>query len=153
VAETVSYVNAPLFAQERGLEVRLTTMSESPEYRNVITVRGTLNDGREISVAGTLTGPKRQQKIVGVDDYDVDVALTDYMGFFRYEDRPGVVGTLGRLLGDAGINIAGMQVSRDEKGGDALVSLTVDSEIPQVLLAEITAEIGARFARSVNLSA
>ncbi|MEY9847058.1 phosphoglycerate dehydrogenase [Streptacidiphilus sp. MAP5-3] len=153
VAETVSYVNAPLFAQERGLEVRLTTTSESPEYRNVITVRGTLTDGREVSVAGTLTGPKRQQKIVGVNDFDVDVALTDYMGFFRYEDRPGVVGTLGRLLGDAGINIAGMQVSREAEGGDALVSLTVDSEIPQGLLGEIAAEIGAQFARSVNLSA
>jgi D-3-phosphoglycerate dehydrogenase len=153
VAETVSYVNAPLFAQERGLEVRLTTLSESPEYRNVITVRGTLNDGREISVAGTLTGPKRLQKIVGVNDFDVDVALTDFMGFFRYEDRPGVVGTLGKLLGDAGINIAGMQVSRDEEAGDALVSLTVDSEIPQGLLNEIAAEIGAKFARSVNLSA
>jgi D-3-phosphoglycerate dehydrogenase len=152
VAETVSYVNAPLFAQERGLEVRLTTTSESPEYRNVITVRGTLNDGRTVSVSGTLTGPKRVQKIVGVDGFDVDVVLTEHMAFFRYEDRPGVVGTLGRLLGDAGINIAGMQVARDEQGGDALISLTVDSPIPQPVLAEIVSEIGAQFARSVNLS-
>jgi len=153
VAETVSYVNAPLFAQERGLEVRLTTTSESPEYRNVIVVRGTLNDGREVSVSGTLTGPKRIQKIVGVDTFDVDLALTEHMAFFRYDDRPGVVGTLGRLLGEAGINIAGMQVSRDDEAGDALVSLTVDSEIPQPLLGEISAEIGAKFARSVNLTA
>ncbi|QMU78973.1 phosphoglycerate dehydrogenase [Streptacidiphilus sp. PB12-B1b] len=153
VAETVSYVNAPLFAQERGLEVRLTTTSESPEYRNVIVVRGTLNDGREVSVSGTLTGPKRIQKIVGVDTFDVDLVLTDHMAFFRYDDRPGVVGTLGRLLGEAGINIAGMQVSRDDEAGDALVSLTVDSEIPQPLLTEIATEIGAQFARSVNLSA
>ena len=153
VAETVSYVNAPLFAQERGLEVRLTTTSESPEYRNVIVVRGTLTDGREVSVSGTLTGPKRTQKIVGVDTFDVDVVLTEHMGFFRYDDRPGVVGILGRMLGDAGINIAGMQVSRDDESGDALVSLTVDSEIPQPLLSEISAEIGAKFARSVNLSA
>lgn len=152
VAETVSYVNAPLFAQERGLEVRLTTTSESPEYRNVITVRGTLTDGRTVSVAGTLTGPKRVQKIVGVNGFDVDVVLTDHMAFFRYDDRPGVVGTLGRLLGEAGINIAGMQVSRDDEAGDALVSLTVDSEIPQPLLGEIADEIGAQFARSVNLS-
>ncbi|MFC1405342.1 MULTISPECIES: phosphoglycerate dehydrogenase [Streptacidiphilus] len=153
VAETVSYVNAPLFAQERGLEVRLTTTSESPEYRNVITVKGTLTDGREVAVSGTLTGPKRVQKIVGVDTFDVDVVLTDHMAFFRYDDRPGVVGSLGRILGEAGINIAGMQVSRDDEAGDALVSLTVDSEIPQPLLTEIAAEIGAKFARSVNLSA
>jgi D-3-phosphoglycerate dehydrogenase len=80
------------------------------------------------------------------------VVLTEHMAFFRYEDRPGVVGTLGRLLGDAGINIAGMQVARDEQGGDALISLTVDSPIPQPVLAEIVSEIGAQFARSVNLS-
>src|SRR5687767_10634355 len=68
VAETVSYVNAPLFAQERGVEVRLTTSSESPEHRNVITVRGTLGNGDEVSVSGTLSGPKHIQKIVAVDD-------------------------------------------------------------------------------------
>lgn len=54
VDETVSYVNAPLFAQERGVEVRLTTSSESPEHRNVVTVRGTLSDGQEVAVSGTL---------------------------------------------------------------------------------------------------
>jgi D-3-phosphoglycerate dehydrogenase len=152
VAETVSYVNAPLFAQERGLEVRLTTTSESPDHRNVVSVRGTLNDGRTVSVSGTLSGPKRIEKIVGVDSFDVDVVLTDHMAFFRYQDRPGVVGTLGRILGDAGINIEGMQVSPDTESGDALVSLTVDREIPQPVLAEIVGEIGAKFARSVDLA-
>lgn len=151
VAETVSYVNAPLFAQERGVEVRLTTSSESPEHRNVITVRGTLADGGEIAISGTLAGPKQTQKIVGVDAFDVDVALTDHMAFFKYEDRPGVVGVLGRHLGDAGINIAGMQVARD--GSGALASITVDSQIPQEVLSAIAAEIGARFARSVDLGA
>ena len=149
VAETVSYVNAPLFAQERGVEVRLTTSSESPEHRNVITVRGTLSDGGEIAISGTLSGPKQIQKIVGVDAFDVDVALTDHMAFFKYEDRPGVVGILGRHLGDAGINIAGMQVARDGEG--ALASITVDSQIPQEILSAIAAEIGAKFARSVDL--
>ena len=151
VDETVSYVNAPLFAQERGVEVRLTTSSESPEYRNVVTVCGTLADGSSVSVSGTLAGPKGIQKIVGIDSFDVDVVLTNHMAFFKYEDRPGVVGTLGRILGDAGINIAGMQVSRDAEAGYALVSLTVDSEIPQPVLGEIAAEIGASFARSVDL--
>lgn len=141
VAETVSYVNAPLFAQERGVEVRLTTSSESPEHRNVITVRGTLSGGGEIAISGTLSGPKQIQKIVGVDAFDVDVALTDHMAFFKYEDRPGVVGILGRHLGDAGINIAGMQVARDGEG--ALASITVDSQIPQEVLSAIAAVPGA----------
>lgn len=152
VAETVSYVNAPLFAQERGVEVRLTTSSESPEHRNVITVRGTLAGGEEVSVSGTLSGPKNVQKIVAVDDYDVDLVLSDHMAFLRYTDRPGVVGTVGRILGDGGINIAGMQVARAAQGGEALVAVTVDSEVPQSVLTEIVTDIGAASARAVNLT-
>ncbi|WP_404816752.1 phosphoglycerate dehydrogenase [Streptomyces thermolineatus] len=152
VDETVSYVNAPLFAQERGVEVRLTTSSESPEHRNVVTVRGTLANGTEVSVSGTLSGPKNIQKIVGIGTYDVDLAMTDHMAFLRYEDRPGVVGTVGRILGEAGLNIAGMQVARAAAGGEALVALTVDDTIPHQVLAEIAAEIGATSARAVDLA-
>jgi D-3-phosphoglycerate dehydrogenase len=154
VDETVSYVNAPLFAQERGVEVRLTTSSESPEHRNVVTVRGTLQDGDdllEVSVSGTLAGPKHLQKIVAVGEYDVDLALADHMLVLRYEDRPGVVGTVGRVIGEAGINIAGMQVARATVGGEALAVLTVDDTVPSGVLAEVAAEIGATSARSVNL--
>jgi D-3-phosphoglycerate dehydrogenase len=151
VDETVSYVNAPLFAQERGVEVRLTTSSESPEHRNVVTVRGTLQDGEEVSVSGTLAGPKHLQKIVAVGEYDVDLALADHMLVLRYEDRPGVVGTVGRVIGEAGINIAGMQVARATVGGEALAVLTVDDTVPSGVLAEVAAEIGATSARSVNL--
>lgn len=151
VDETVSYVNAPLFAQERGVEVRLTTSSESPDHRNVVTVRGTLSDGSEVSVSGTLAGPKHLQKIVGIGEYDVDLALADFMVVLRYTDRPGVVGTVGRILGEAGLNIAGMQVARAEEGGEALVVLTVDAEVPGGVLADISEEIGAASARTVSL--
>lgn len=152
VAETVSYVNAPLFAQERGVEVRLTTSSDSAEHRNVVTVRGTLAGGEEISASGTLAGPKHLQKIVAINDHGVDLALADHMAFLRYSDRPGVVGTVGRILGEAGINIAGMQVSRAEEGGDALVALTVDDTIGAPVLAEIAGEIGATRVQGVDLS-
>ncbi|MDB1088385.1 phosphoglycerate dehydrogenase [Streptomyces sp. ACA25] len=153
VAETtVSYVNAPLFAQERGVEVRLTTSSESPDHRNMITVRGTLTGGGEVSVSGTLAGPKHQQKIVGIGGHTVDLALADHMAFLRYVDRPGVVGAVGRILGEAQINIAGMQVARAEEGGEALVALTVDDSVPPAVLAEIAQEIGATSARGVNLT-
>lgn len=148
----MSYVNAPLLAQERGVEVRLTTSSESPDHRNVVSVRGTLTDGTEVSVSGTLAGPKRVEKVVEVGGFDVDLQLTEHMVFLRYADRPGVVGVIGRLLGDAGVNIAGMQVSRAAKGGVALVALTVDSTIPAAVLAEIGTEIGADVVRPVNLT-
>lgn len=151
VDETVSYVNAPLFAQERGVEVRLTTSSDSPDHRNLVTVRGTLGSGEEVSVSGTLAGPKHHQKIVGVDEHDIDLSLADHMAFLRYTDRPGVVGTIGRIMGAAGLNIAGMQVSRAEEGGEALVALTVDDSVPPAVLTEIAEEIGATSARSVNL--
>ncbi|MFR9674524.1 phosphoglycerate dehydrogenase [Streptomyces sp. TR06-5] len=151
VDETVSYVNAPLFAQERGVEVRLTTSSEYAEHRNMVVVRGTLGSGEEVSVSGTLAGPKNQQKVVAVGAHDIDLALADHMAFLRYSDRPGVVGTLGRILGEAGINIAGMQVSRATAGGEALVALTVDDTVPPSVLTEIAAEIGATSARAVSL--
>lgn len=152
VDETVSYVNAPLFAQERGVEVRLTTSSESPDHRNVVTVRGTLSDGQEVAVSGTLAGPKNLQKIVAIGEHDVDLALADHMVVLRYQDRPGVVGAVGKILGEAGLNIAGMQVSRAAVGGEALVVLTVDDTVPQPVLTEIAEEIGASSARSVNLT-
>jgi D-3-phosphoglycerate dehydrogenase len=74
------------------------------------------------------------------------------MAFLRYTDRPGVVGTLGRILGEVGVNIAGMQVARSTAGGDALVALTVDSTIPAGVLTDIAGEIGATSARAVDLT-
>jgi len=151
VEKSVTYVNAPLFAQDRGLEVNLVTDDESPDYRNLITVRGTLPNGHQLSVAGTLARPKNAEKLVKVDNFDVDLTLSEHFGFFRYEDRPGVVGVLGQVLGEQGINIAGMQVARDAKGGHALVALTVDSAIPAALIETIVERIGAESGRAVDL--
>jgi len=151
VEGSVSYVNAPLLAQERGLEVRLTTTSESPDYRNVVTVRGTLASGEVISVSGTLSGPKFAEKIIDINGFTVDLALSEHAAFFQYVDRPGVVGLIGGLLGESNINIAGMQVSRSAKGGETLVALTVDSAIPAEVLTEIADAIGASWGRAVSL--
>ncbi|MGH8870323.1 MAG: phosphoglycerate dehydrogenase [Actinomycetes bacterium] len=151
VEEAVSYVNAPLLASERGVDVRLAVSQDSPDYRNLLTLRGTLADGRVHSVSGTLTGPRRVEKLVEVDGFDLEIVPTDHMAFLKYEDRPGVVGIVGRILGDAHINIAGMQVSRDTKGGHALVALTVDSAIPHPVLDEIVTAIGAEGGHTVDL--
>ena len=83
--------------------------------------------------------------------FTVDLALSEQLAFFRYTDRPGVVGLIGGLLGEGGVNIAGMQVSRSAKGGEALVALTLDSGIPPEILAEISDAIGASWGRSVSL--
>ena len=109
-------------------------------------------DGQIISVSGTLSGARKMvEKIVEIDGYEVDVEITDHMAFFRYADRPGVIGTVGRILGEAGVNIAGMQVARDAKGGQALVALTVDSAIPAESLDELATSISADWARSADL--
>jgi D-3-phosphoglycerate dehydrogenase / 2-oxoglutarate reductase len=152
VEEQVSYVNAPLLAAERGIEVRLVTESESPDHRNLITIRGTLADGSRVSVSGTLIGLAQKERLVEVNDFVVDLEPTEHLAFFTYEDRPGMVGTVGKILGDARVNIAGMQVSRDSKGGQALVALSVDSAVPNEVLDEIRDSIAARVVRGVDLS-
>jgi D-3-phosphoglycerate dehydrogenase len=151
VSEPVTYVNAPVIAADRSVEVRLVELEDSPEYRSLVTVRGTLLDGRTHSVSGTFVGPKNLEKLVEVDGYDIEVPLTEHMAFFRYVDRPGVIGTVGRIFGDAGINIGGMQVSRDTRGGHALVGMTVDSVVPAEVLAEILHEVGAEYGRTVDV--
>ncbi len=139
----VTYVNAPLLAEQRGVEARLLTDPNAQDFRNVTTLRGTLADGTTVSVAGTLTGPRMVQKVVGVNGFDLEIPLSQHMAFFTYTDRPGIVGTVGRLLGDADVNIGAMQVARDEKGGKALVGLTVDSAIPVDVVTAIAKEIDA----------
>jgi D-3-phosphoglycerate dehydrogenase / 2-oxoglutarate reductase len=151
VEEQVSYVNAPLLAAERGTAVRLVTESESPDHRNLITIRGTLADGSQVSVSGTLVGISQKERLVAVNDFLVDLEPTDHLAFFTYPDRPGMVGTVGRILGESQVNIAGMQVSRDSKGGHALVALSVDSAIPAEALSEIEQAINATSLRAVDL--
>jgi D-3-phosphoglycerate dehydrogenase / 2-oxoglutarate reductase len=151
VEEQVSYVNAPLLAAERGTAVRLVTDPESPDHRNLITIRGTLADGSQVSVSGTLIGIHQKERIVEVNGYDIDIEPTDHLALLTYDDRPGMVGTVGQILGDAQINIAGMQVSRDTKGGQALVALSVDSAIPADTLSEIASAISATSIRAVDL--
>jgi D-3-phosphoglycerate dehydrogenase len=152
VPEQVSYVNAPLLAAERGLAVRLITEAESPDHRNLITLRGTLADGSQYSVSGTLVGINQRERLVEVNGYLVDLEPTEHLAFFRYDDRPGMVGTVGQILGEAGVNIAGMQVARDTKGGKALVALSVDSVVPAEVLEQIRSAIEAETVRGVDLT-
>jgi D-3-phosphoglycerate dehydrogenase len=152
VAEQVTYVNAPLIARERGVAVSLSTALECPDWRNLIRLRGTLPGGQVISVSGTLTGLRQAAKIVEINGFATELAPADHMMFLSYTDRPGVVGVVGQILGDREINIAGMQVCRDARGGEALIALTVDSAVPADAREKIIAAIGATVARVVDLS-
>ena len=152
VSETVSYVNAPLLAEQRGIEVRLLTDPVSEEYRNLLTIRGALSDGSQISVSGTLTGTKQTQKLVWINGYSVEVPLANHLIVFTYVDRPGIVAIYGNLLGEAGVNIAGMQIARHVAGGRALSVLTVDSPVDEGVLERIRAAISADSLREINIT-
>jgi D-3-phosphoglycerate dehydrogenase len=153
VSENVSYVNAPLFAEERGIQVRLITDSVSADYRNVISLRGATTSGGTHSVSGTLTGPKQIEKITELEGYDVEVPIAGHHVVFTYTDRPGIVAQNGGLLGDAGVNIAGMQIARRAAGGTALSVLTIDSPAPDAVLDQIQRRIEARSLKAIDLIA
>jgi D-3-phosphoglycerate dehydrogenase / 2-oxoglutarate reductase len=150
VDEPVSYVNAPVIARERGLEVSEKRSMESRDYVNLVSLRAAA-DGEDVTVSGTLVGKRDDERLVGVYGFDVDMAPAEHMAFFLYEDRPGVIGTVGTILGQAGVNIASMEVGRREAGGLALMGLTVDSPIPDEALDRIVQAVGMKSARSIVL--
>lgn len=150
-AEDVTYVNAPGLAQERGFTSTVTTDPVSPEYRSMISLKAAFSDGTHVAVDGTLVGIKKIEKIIAIDKFDLDLPPTDHLLFLRYTDRPGVVGLVGETLGKAGINIASMQVGRSSAGGEALMAITVDSAIPDEIVAGVAKATGANLARTVSL--
>ena len=150
-AEDVTYVNAPNLATERGLTSVVTTDADSPDHRNLVSVRAACADGTQVFVSGTLMGIRQIEKIVAIDKLDLDLKPTNNLLFLRYLDVPGVVGVVGNSLGKLKINIADMQVARTDIGGQALMALTVDSVIPNDLLDVIAKETGAAMVRYVNL--
>ncbi|MGR4010651.1 phosphoglycerate dehydrogenase [Leucobacter sp. 1207-22] len=153
VSEPVSYVNAPLLAEQRDVEVRFSTDTVAESFRNIITLRGALTDGTQISVSGTLTGPKQVEKIVEINGYDLELPISEHLIVFSYTDRPGIVAAYGGLLGDAGVNIAGLQIARDEKKGTALSVLSVDTAIEADLLEQLSANIGADRLHAIDIDA
>jgi D-3-phosphoglycerate dehydrogenase len=149
--ESVSYVNAPGLASERGLTSSVTTTPDSPEYRSMISLHAALSNGKSVKVDGTLMGIRKVEKIIAIDNFDLDLPPTDNLLFLRYADKPGVVGSVGNALGSAKINIAGMQVARESAGGNALMALTVDSAVSDAVTDALKKETGADLVRSVTL--
>lgn len=150
VHEPVTYVNAPLFAQERGIEFNESRSSVSSDFVDLVTISAVTHHGTT-SVAGTLVGKKDEERIVRVFDYGMDMRPERFMCFLKYTDVPGVIGKVGSVLGDDGVNIASMQVSRQTIGGNALMGLTVDSEISPEALERIKQVINATEARFIDL--
>lgn len=150
VHEPVSFVNAPILARERGIALWETRSTVSRDYVSLVALRGETEAG-EVAVAGSLVGKRDAERVTQVFDFEVEMAPARYMVFVTYEDRPGVIGTVGTILGDRNINIGTMEVGRKSAGGQALMGLTVDSSIPQEILDRIAGEIGAERVRFIVL--
>ena len=149
--EDVTYVNAPALAVERGVTSNVSTTPDSPEYRSMISLHAALSNGKSIKVDGTLMGIRKVEKIIAIDNFDLDLPPTDNLLFLRYADKPGVVGAVGNALGSSKINIAGMQVARESAGGSALMAITVDSPVSDAVAEAVKKETGAELVRSVTL--
>jgi D-3-phosphoglycerate dehydrogenase len=147
VHQPVTFVNAPLLAEERGLTHTETKGQSAGDYVNEVELR----DSAGTSVSGTVLGPKDEERITGVWDFELDMPPGEHMAFLRYDDRPGVIGAIGTILGARGINIADMRVGRRARGGEALMSLTVDQPMPPEVLEELAQGSGAKDARFIEL--
>jgi D-3-phosphoglycerate dehydrogenase len=144
--EPVSYVNAPQLASERGLEVRETTAAHSVNFKNLVLLRTP-----EHTVGGTLAGASgREPRIVLVDGHWVEVPPAPSMLAVRNFDQPGMVGIVGKVLGDAGYSISSMAVSPREDDGTALMLLSVTRPIDREVVAMIEANSGIIYAKSVG---
>ena len=129
VDQPVNYVNAPLIAAERGIEVVEQRRRSSRDFTNLIAV-----SAGDLRVAGTTIGRDNRQWLVSALGFDVEIELAPRMVVLRYDDVPGVIGRVGTLLGEAGINIANMAVSRNREAGKAVMVLSLDSPAePEVL--------------------
>ncbi len=151
-AEPVTFVNVPLLAEERGVHLREVSDPHSEDYVSLLSVAGVARDGSTIRVAGTVLQPGDRERLVEVWNTPVDVEPTEQMAFFRYDDRPGVIGTVGTGFGEAGINIAAAQVGRRTAGGEAIMALSLDDSVPRDALDRIVASIGANEGRSITLA-
>jgi len=147
VDEPVTFVNAPQLASERGLSVRETTSSDARDYVNLVTVRGDAGT----HVAGTLFGKRATPRIVAVDDHLVDLPPAAHMLVVHNDDRPGMIGTVGTLLGSEGVNIADMDVGRSPEGEAALMVIATDVVVPPQVVARLAAQPGIRSASAIDL--
>jgi D-3-phosphoglycerate dehydrogenase len=151
VTENVSYVNAPILAEQRGISSSLTVDEQSKDYRNTTTLRGVLSDGSVVEVSGTLSGTRMVEKIIGLNGYEIEVPLAEHHIVMSYADRPGIVAIYGKEFGEAQINIAGMQIARQRAGGQALSVLTVDSPVPDEILERVRTAIQADSLRAIDI--
>jgi D-3-phosphoglycerate dehydrogenase len=148
--EPVSFVNAPQLAEAHGIAVREINSTAGLDYVNLISLRGDI-DGRTVHVAGTLSGKQEAARIVAIDDHLVDLPPSRYMLVVHNDDRPGMIGRVGTLVGAGGINISDMDVGRSPSGVAALMVLATDNPVSEEVMAQLRDEPGIVMANAIVL--
>jgi D-3-phosphoglycerate dehydrogenase len=138
--EPITYVNAPLIAQERGITVKESKSRQSRDYVNLILATAS-DDDQRVSAGATLVA-KNQEMFVNVLDYEIEIAPCTYMAFVSYQDRPGMIGRVGTVLGQNRINIGSLQVGRRKVWDSAAMGLCLDTPLDKDILDELKAEEG-----------
>jgi D-3-phosphoglycerate dehydrogenase len=148
--EAVNYINAPVLAAERGIQVTQAKGLRSGEYATAVSVHATLEDGEPISMTGTLLG-RREAHIVQINDYRMNFIAEGHLLLMGSFDKPGVIGHVGTLLAENGINIASWHTGRTTPGGHTLTVLTLDEPIDEPVMAALREQAFVRHAHQVAL--
>jgi D-3-phosphoglycerate dehydrogenase len=145
--ENVNMVNAPLVARERGIDVAEVKHDRDSDYQTQITITVT-TERRTRSVSGTLFGGKHP-RLVNIKGIEIEAEFAPRMLYITNDDKPGFIGRLGALLGDAGVNIATFHLGRDKPGGEAIALVAVDQTLDPALVERISSLPGVTQAKAL----
>ena len=148
--EQVNYVNAPALAEERGIVVSESKNPASEDFNELVRVVVAANGGR-VEVAGTGFGPRNVPHLVQVYGQSFNIEMGDHFAFFRYRDQPGMIGRVGTIFGERGVNIASAAVAAEEGAEEAVMAVTTYGPVPPALVEEIAGLEGFHQGRAVNL--
>jgi D-3-phosphoglycerate dehydrogenase len=135
VKDTVNSVNAEVMARERGIKVTETTVAETEEYLNLITVRAVTDKGTG-KVAGTIFG-RKDPRVVNINNFRLELHPHDRFVLIHNHDKPGAIGSIGTLLADYQINISRMRVGQEEGGDKTMIFIRTDTEISEEVLEKL----------------
>ena len=146
--EPVNLVNAPQMAEERGIELIETKDTGSDDFTELVTVR--IGD-QAAGVSGTGVGPRNEPYLVSVWGESFYLPFADHLTVFRYADQPGMIGRVGSVFGEQGVNIVSAAVGASAGGEQAVMALTTDAPVREETIAKIHELDGFTLGRSVDL--
>jgi D-3-phosphoglycerate dehydrogenase len=150
LGESVNYINAPVIASERGIQITQAKGLKTGDYTSLVSCQITLEEGEQIIISGTLLD-RREPHIVQINDYRMNFIPEGHLLVLGSYDQPGVIGRVGTMMATNGVNIASWQTGRAEPGGHTLTVLTLDEPIPAAVLTELRQQEFVRHAHQVEM--